>query len=155
MPQIQTLLHDTVLHTNALACQIHVSGRWHVWFHSQQVNIQQSPNCLIPYSSPYRYCVPNIRKLICVVPSSSKWTCIQVQTVIHNIVFYTDTVPNIRKLEFVVPEKKCDKFYHMKNVQSNLSDRKWTCDRVQLPYIIQFSILTLCTKYQEAGMCGS
>ena len=79
--RLETVLHDTVVHTDAL-CQI--SGSWPVWFlrkmwqkfvHvknilscvKQEVDMRQIGNCVTRYSCPYWCSVPNIRKLAYVV----------------------------------------------------------------------------------------
>ena len=73
---------------------------------------------------------------------------------------YCCSVPNIRKLASVVPEKMWQKLsceqiclcpqYSMsrKTGSGHAADSK-------MRYTIQFSILMLCAKYQEAGLCGS
>ena len=72
---------------------------------------------------------------------------------------YWCSVPNIRKLACVVPEKNvteiilwiclCPQYSKLRKTGSgHAADSK-------LRNTIQFSILMLCAKYQEAGLCGS
>ena len=56
--------------------------------------------------------------------------------------------------------EKCDrnylvsKFAYVHNIQSHKTGSRHATDS-KMSYTIQFSILMLCAKYQEAGLCGT
>ena len=87
--------------------------------------MRQIRNCLTRYSSPYWCSVPNIKKLACVVPEKNV-----TEIILWQIFRY----------------QKYSKF--RQTGSGHAADSK-------LSYMIQFSILMLCAKYQEAGLCGS
>ena len=73
---------------------------------------------------------------------------------------YWCSVPNIRKLASVVPEKNVTEIFlwaylPMSTIFKVASNRKWTCGRFKTALHDTVSILMLCAKYQEAGLCGS
>ena len=57
--------------------------------------------------------------------------------------------------------EKCDrkyllsKFAYVLNIQSSVKQEMDMPQVQKMRYTIQFSILMLCAKYQEAGLCGS
>jgi len=69
-------------------------------------------------------------------------------------------VPNIKKLTCVVPEKNVTEiilwqfFQYQKYSKFRQTGSGHAADS-KLSYTIQFSILMLCAKYKEAGLCGS
>ena len=91
----------------------------------QVMDMRQIGNCLIRYSSPYWCCVPNIRKLTCVVPE---------KIVTEIILWQIFLLQNYSKFRQTGSENAAD---------------------LKLCYTIQFSILMPCAKYQKGGMCGS
>ena len=72
---------------------------------------------------------------------------------------YWCSVPNIKKLACMVPEKKnainCSILRIYQNYSKFRQTGSWQATYSKLSYTIQFSILMLCAKYQEAGMHGS
>jgi len=52
-------------------------------------------------------------------------------------------------------EKCDDNFFDIKNIVSSVKQEVDMQNISKLSYTIQFSILMLCAKYQEAGLCGS
>ena len=146
MLQIQKCLTRYSSPYNDALCQI--SGSWPLWFprkmwqklslskfayvHNiqsrikQEVDMPQIQKCVTRYSSPYWCSVQNIRKLASVVPEKN---------VTEIILWANLPMSTILKVA-------------SKTGSGHAADSK-------LRYTIQFSILMLCDKYQEAGLCGS
>ena len=95
------------------------------------------------------------------VASNRKWTCRRIKTVLHDTFFYTDALCQISgswPLWFPIQMWQkischqiclCPQYSKSRKIgNGHASDSK-------MRYTIQFSILMLCAKYQEGGLCGS
>ena len=95
------------------------------------------------------------------VSSNRKWTCCRSKTALHDTVLHTDALCQIsgswplwfpRKMwQKLSCEQICLCPQYSKSRQTG---SKHAADS-KMCYTIQFSILMLCAKYQEAGLCGS
>ena len=94
------------------------------------------------------------------VPANRKWTCHSAETVLHYTILYTDDLCQISGSWHVWYRRKmCDRNFSVSRLHKKYS-KFWEIGSRQaihskLFYNIQFSILMLCVKYQEAGMPGS
>ena len=136
--------HQTVLHTDAL-CQI--SGSWPLWFPRK---MWQKLSC----------------EQICLCPQYSKWRHTGSGHAADSEMRYTIQFSVLmlcakyQEAGLCGSWEKCDRNYLVskfafpqysklrKTGTGHAADSK-------LRYTIQFSILMLCDKYQEAGLCGS
>ena len=95
------------------------------------------------------------------VASNRMWTCRRFKNVLHDTVLHTDALCQISRSWLVWFQRKMWQKLSCEQIclcpqysKSRKTGSGHTADS-KMRYTIQFSILMLCAKYHEAGLCGS